>query len=139
MTGSGQLSEQQLGAALVNGDWSSFDPVTIRLMIRMFDTDGSGTIGFDEFCGLWSFLASWRTLFDRFDVDKSQNISLDEFSNALTAFGYRLTPEFVNFLFGHYDKYRTNQLSFDLFGEFEKTSLMEVRTNLRAKFKHVSA
>lgn len=89
-------------------------------MIRMFDTDGSGTIGFDEFCGLWSFLASWRTLFDRFDVDRSGNISLDEFSNALTAFGYRLTPEFVRFLFGQYDKYRTNQLSFDLFGEFGK-------------------
>jgi peflin len=98
-------------------------------MIRMFDTDGSGTIGFDEFCGLWSFLASWRTLFDRFDVDRSGNISLDEFSNALTAFGYRLTPEFVRFLFGQYDKYRTNQLSFDLFGEFGKKSLTEISTN----------
>jgi len=88
-------------------------------MIRMFDTDGSGTIGFEEFCGLWSFLASWRTLFDRFDVDRSGNISLDEFTNALTAFGYRLSPEFVRFLFGQYDKHRSNQLSFDLFGKFD--------------------
>jgi peflin len=116
-TGSGQLTEKQLGAALVNGDWSSFDPNTVRLMISMFETDGSGTIGFEEFCRLWSFLASWRTLFDRFDVDRSGNISLDEFTNALTAFGYRLTPEFVRFLFRQYDKHRSNQLSFDLFGE----------------------
>jgi Ca2+-binding EF-hand superfamily protein len=115
--GSGQLSERELGAALVNGDWSSFDPVTVRLMIRMFDSDRSGTIGFEEFCGLWSFLASWRSLFDRFDIDRSGAISIDEFSNALTAFGYRLSPEFVRFLFGSYDKSRSNQLSFDLFGE----------------------
>lgn len=81
----------------------------------MFDTNHSGTIGFGEFCGLWSFLASWRTLFDRFDEDRSGNISLDEFTHALVAFGYRLTPEFVRFLFGSYDKTRSGSLSFDLF------------------------
>lgn len=88
----------------------------------MFDTDRSGTIGFEEFCGLWSFLASWRSLFDRFDTDRSGAISLDEYSNALTAFGYRLSPEFVRFLFGTYDKGRTNQLSFDLFGKSSESS-----------------
>ena len=33
-TGSGQLSEGELRTALVNGDWSSFDPHTVRMMIR---------------------------------------------------------------------------------------------------------
>jgi len=84
-------------------------------MIRMFDTDRSGTIGFEEFCGLWSFLASWRTLFDRFDADRSGNISLDEYTNALVAFGYRLSPEFVRYLFSTYDKTGSRSLSFDLF------------------------
>jgi hypothetical protein len=32
--GSGQLSERELRSALVNGDWSSFDPHTVRMMIR---------------------------------------------------------------------------------------------------------
>ena len=32
--GTGQLSEQELGAALVNGDYSTFDPHTVRMMIR---------------------------------------------------------------------------------------------------------
>lgn len=32
--GSGQLSERELRAALVNGDWTSFDPHTVRMMIR---------------------------------------------------------------------------------------------------------
>jgi len=102
--GSGQLSERELRAALVNGDWTSFDPHTVRMMIRMFDTDRSGTIGFNEFCGLWGFLAAWRSLFDRFDTDRSGNISYAEFSNALAAFGYRLSPQFVQLLFRSYDR-----------------------------------
>lgn len=114
-TGTGQLSERELSTALVNGDWTAFDVHTVRMMIRMFDSDRSGTIGFDEFCGLWSFLASWRTLFDRFDVDRSGNISLDEFSNALIAFRYRLSPGFVELLFTTYDKRNEGVMSFDLF------------------------
>ncbi|KAK3311307.1 uncharacterized protein B0T15DRAFT_507879 [Chaetomium strumarium] len=113
--GTGQLSERELSAALVNGDWTAFDPQTVRMMIRMFDSDRSGTIGFEEFCGLWSFLASWRSLFDRFDTDRSGNISLDEFSNALVAFRYRLSDRFVELLFRTYDKRNEGVMSFDLF------------------------
>ncbi|KAJ4295730.1 hypothetical protein N0V88_004432 [Collariella sp. IMI 366227] len=113
--GTGWLSERELSAALVNGDWTSFDPQTVRMMIRMFDSDRSGTIGFEEFCGLWSFLASWRTLFDRFDADRSGNISLGEFSNALVAFRYRLSDRFVEILFRTYDKRNEGVMSFDLF------------------------
>jgi Ca2+-binding EF-hand superfamily protein len=113
--GTGQLSERELSAALVNGDWTAFDPHTVRMMIRMFDSDRSGTIGFEEFCGLWSFLASWRTLFDRFDADRSGNISLPEFTNALIAFRYRLSPQFVELIFRTYDKRGEGVMSFDLF------------------------
>lgn len=120
----GQLSEAELRRALVNGDYTAFDEHTVKMMIRMFDTDRSGTINFDEFCGLWGFLAAWRGLFDRFDVDRSGNISLREFEDALVAFGYRLSPQFVALLFGTYarsqrgrgDEYeRQKVLSFDLF------------------------
>ncbi|TWU77089.1 hypothetical protein ED733_008119 [Metarhizium rileyi] len=113
--GTGQLSEKELSAALVNGDWTAFDIQTIRMMIRMFDTDRNGTINFEEFCGLWSFLASWRTLFDRFDIDRSGNISLQEFTDALIAFRYRLSPHFVSLLFRTYDKRNEGVMSFDLF------------------------
>ncbi|KAH0544172.1 hypothetical protein FGG08_001617 [Glutinoglossum americanum] len=86
--GTGQLTEKELRAALVNGDWSSFDPHTVRMMIS----------------GLWGFLSAWRALFDRFDEDASGNISYDEYSKALIAFGYRLSPQFVNMMFRSYDK-----------------------------------
>ncbi|KAF2151849.1 EF-hand [Myriangium duriaei CBS 260.36] len=120
----GQLSEESLRRALVNGDYTAFDAHTVKMMIRMFDTDRSGSINFDEFVGLWGFLAAWRGLFDRFDTDRSGNISLSEFTEALVAFGYRLSPGFVGLLFGTFarnvggrgdDGVREKGLSFDLF------------------------
>jgi len=113
--GTGHLTEKELRAALVNGDWTSFDPHTVKMMIRMFDTDKTGTIDFDEFCGLWSFLAAWRGLFDRFDEDRSGNISFDEYSKALVAFGYRLSSTFVGVLYRTYEKRGSEAMSFDLF------------------------
>ena len=84
-------------------------------MIRMFDVDKTGSINFDEFCGLWSFLAAWRNLFDRFDEDHSGYISFDEYSKALVAFGYRLTSTFVGILYRTYEKGAGGNMSFDLF------------------------
>ncbi|RKF79279.1 Programmed cell death protein 6 [Golovinomyces cichoracearum] len=111
----GQLSERELSQALVNGDWSPFDPLTIKTMIRLFDTNNTKTINFEEFCGLWEFLGSWRTLFDHFDADGSGDINIDEYTNAFIAFGYRLSNPFVRSLFRKYDKRCEGAISFDLF------------------------
>ncbi|KAF2831640.1 EF-hand [Ophiobolus disseminans] len=111
----GSLTEAELRTALVNGDWSPFDPHTVRMMIRMFDTDRSGSVNFDEFCGLWGFLSAWRGLFDRFDADHSGSISYAEFNEALVAFGYRLSQGFVTLLYQTYDRSGRNAMSFDLF------------------------
>jgi Ca2+-binding EF-hand superfamily protein len=99
---SGALTEQELGSALVNGDYTSFHPRTVKVMVRMFDKEGNGVISFDEFVSLWKYLAAWRELFDRFDEDRSGRISLVEFEKALVAFGYRLSPQFVSVLFSVY-------------------------------------
>jgi Ca2+-binding EF-hand superfamily protein len=65
--------------------------------------------------GLWGFLSAWRGLFDRFDADRSGSISYSEFSEALVAFGYRLSPNFVRLLYSTYDRRNDNNMSFDLF------------------------
>ena len=65
--------------------------------------------------GLWAFFAAWRILFDRFDEDKSGYISFDEYTNALVAFGYRLSFTFVDLLYRTYAKSGENRMSFDLF------------------------
>lgn len=106
------------------------------MMIRMFDTNRSGSVSFDEFwyvaclpihthtrahthslstSGLWGFLSAWRGLFDRFDQDHSGSISFAEFNEALVAFGYRLSQQFVTLLYRTYDRSGANAMSFDLF------------------------
>ncbi|OJJ48610.1 hypothetical protein ASPZODRAFT_158283 [Penicilliopsis zonata CBS 506.65] len=119
---SGALTELELGSALVNGDFSSFHPKTVKMMIRMFDRNGSGTISFDEFVSLWRYLAAWRELFERFDEDRSGRISLTEFEKALVAFGYRLSQPFVTVLFSTFEAkgrqvagHNAPGMSFDLF------------------------
>ncbi|MCJ1478709.1 hypothetical protein MMC13_007392 [Lambiella insularis] len=113
--GTGQLTEAELRTALVNGDFTSFDAHTVRMMIRMFDADRSGTIGFEEFCNLWGFLAAWRALFERFDADRSGRISQDEFATALLAFGYHVSAPFVGLLYRAHARPGAAGLSFDLF------------------------
>jgi hypothetical protein len=65
--------------------------------------------------GLWGFLSAWRSLFDRFDADHSGSISYAEFNEALVAFGYRLSQQFVALLYQTYDRSGRNAMSFDLF------------------------
>jgi peflin len=119
---SGALTGSELGSALVNGDYSAFDPNTVKMMVQMFDRSGNGVIRFDEFVSLWRFLAAWRELFERFDEDRSGRVDLNEFEKALVAFGYRLSPSFVALLFTSFEgKGRKRPghghagLSFDLF------------------------
>ncbi len=64
---------------------------------------------------MWGFLSAWRDLFERFDRNRSGTIQYDEFTDALVAFGYRLSPQFVQLLFRTYDRRGENALSFDLF------------------------
>ena len=84
-------------------------------MIKMFDGKGRGTIGYEEFCGLWGFLAAWRTLFQRFDTDGSGFISYSEYANALVAFGYHLSDDFVRMMYRMYDRRGNERMTFDLF------------------------
>ncbi len=52
--------------ALVNGDWTSFDPHTVRMMIRLVHT-------------LILWLYSAQPSLSMFDLDRSGGISFDEF------------------------------------------------------------
>jgi hypothetical protein len=70
---SGSLSESELGSALVNADYSAFDPYTIKMMMRMFSTAPRlDFVAYEEFVDLWRLLAEWRGIFERFDEDHSR-------------------------------------------------------------------
>lgn len=89
---SGAISVGELQAALVNGNWSRFDLDTVKMLMNIFDTDRSGSIGFNEFAGLWKYIGDWQGVFRHFDRDGSGSIDGHELAQALRSFGYNLSP-----------------------------------------------
>ncbi|KAI0034894.1 EF-hand [Vararia minispora EC-137] len=95
---SGYISAGELQRALINGDWTPFDLDTVKLLMNMFDTDRSGTIGFNEFSGLWKYIKDWQGVFRHFDRDRSGSIDGGELADALRQFGYNLSPQLLMLL-----------------------------------------
>ncbi|KAI0079972.1 EF-hand [Panus rudis PR-1116 ss-1] len=91
---SGAITVNELQAALVNG----FDLDTVKMLMNMFDTDRSGTIGFNEFVGLWKYIADWQNVFKHFDRDRSGSIDGHELASALRSFGYNLSPTLLSLI-----------------------------------------
>jgi Ca2+-binding EF-hand superfamily protein len=89
---SGSISVQELQAALINGNWTKFDLDTVKMLMNIFDTDRSGSIGFQEFSGLWKYISDWQNVFRHFDSDHSGSIEGRELAEALRSFGYNLSP-----------------------------------------------
>lgn len=64
----------------------------------MFDKEKNGTINVSEFQALYNYINAWLGVFRGFDHDNSGSIQENELNAALTQMGYRLSPEFINFL-----------------------------------------
>ncbi|KAA1081108.1 hypothetical protein PGT21_029517 [Puccinia graminis f. sp. tritici] len=124
---SGNITALELQQALVNGDWTAFDLDTVKMLMNIFDTDRSGTIGFDEFAGLWKYIKDWQGVFKHFDADRSGTIAGDELRNALDQvcfsclyFGFRLPPHLLQMLQRKYGSIATQRnreggITFDRF------------------------
>jgi len=100
---SGAITAHELQRALVNGDWTPFDLDTVKLLMNIFDVDRSGTIGFNEFTGLWKYIKDWQGVFLHFDRDRSGTIETNELQAALAQFGYRLSPQLLGLLQRKYE------------------------------------
>ncbi|GAA5904254.1 hypothetical protein JCM5296_007417 [Sporobolomyces johnsonii] len=86
---SGQISQIELKQAL---------------LMNIFDTDMSGSIGFQEFAGLWQYVKEWQQVFRNFDRDRSGTIEGHELANALQTFGYSLSPQLIQILHRKYSE-----------------------------------
>jgi hypothetical protein len=89
----------------------AFDLDTVKLLMTIFvrpplsfpatyltppqDTDRSGTIGFNEFAGLWKYIKDWQNVFKHFDRDRSGTIDGTELRDALAQFGFNLSPHLL--------------------------------------------
>ncbi|KAJ7288837.1 hypothetical protein C8J57DRAFT_1021729, partial [Mycena rebaudengoi] len=56
---SGAITAPELERALINGGWTPFDLDTVKLLVTIFDTDRSGTIGFNEVGFLFLCVFQW--------------------------------------------------------------------------------
>lgn len=61
----------------------------------IFDTDRSGTIGFQEYVAMWKYIAEWQKVFRHFDRDRSGSIDGAELSQAMRQFGFPLAPSLL--------------------------------------------
>ena len=111
---SGHINAQELQRALVNGNWSNFSEEACRMMIEMYDRDGSGTIDVTEFQQLFNSINQWRGIFQGFDTDRSGTIEQGELTKAFQQMGYSFTNSFIDRLLSKYDK-RTKKLTLDNF------------------------
>eukprot|EP00090_Calanus_glacialis_P038391 TRINITY_DN6700_c0_g1_i1.p1 TRINITY_DN6700_c0_g1~~TRINITY_DN6700_c0_g1_i1.p1 ORF type:complete len:188 (-),score=63.21 TRINITY_DN6700_c0_g1_i1:124-687(-) len=112
---SGTITPTELQAALVNGNNSEFNLVTINMMINMFDHDKTGEICFQEFGSLWRYVVDWQNCFKSFDRDKSGSINQAELEEALTSFGYNLGPAVYTLLLKKFDRTKNQAVRFDDF------------------------
>jgi len=95
---SGAITVNELERALINGDWTPFDLDTVKMLMQIFDSDRSGTIGFNEFAGLWKYIKDWQNVFRHFDRDRSGSIDGQELREALGQFGFNLSPPLLDLL-----------------------------------------
>lgn len=112
---SGKITSTELRSALVNNNWSHFNAETCRLMIGMFDKDGSGTIDIYEFAALWKYIQQWKQCFDSFDRDRSGTIDASELGTAFNSFGYRLSENFCDLCVRKFDRASLRTMKFDDF------------------------
>ncbi|KAK8628984.1 hypothetical protein V6N13_077843 [Hibiscus sabdariffa] len=115
---SGFIDEHELQQALSSG-YKRFNLRTIRLLMFLFKIPyDSLRIGPAEFAALWSCLAHWRAIFERFDRGGSGKIDSMELRDALYSLGYAVPPSVFQVLISKYDNGRGKaELDFDSFVE----------------------
>ncbi|XP_020294014.1 peflin isoform X2 [Pseudomyrmex gracilis] len=112
---SGRITATELQSALANGQGGTFSDTACKLMIGMFDKEKDGTINVSEFQALYNYINAWLGVFRGFDHDNSGSIQENELNAALTQMGYRLSPEFINYLIKNSDLKGHKSITVDQF------------------------
>lgn len=109
---SGSIDAMELKLILSKGNMACNDECAHKLL-RMFDKDASGHIGFNEFLELHKYMSSMRQGFDSVDKDKSGFLDQGEIFQALSACGYQLSKPTFDLIFQHFDRKKQYKLAFD--------------------------
>jgi Ca2+-binding EF-hand superfamily protein len=112
---SGSVDFRELNHALTNGGHTSFSFKTVKILMRMFATDGGYSLGYREFESLIGQLQAWRSWFDQADADRSGKLSPPELTRCLQAFGFNFPPQTYYHIFNAVDLDSSNSIGFDEF------------------------
>jgi len=111
---SGSINAQELQSALSNGDWTHFSEESCRIMVSLYDKNGSGCVDINEFQDLFRSMTQWQELFQRYDKDRSGSIEKEDLGHLFQDMGYRFSPMFVEKLINKYAQ-KTKRLNLDNF------------------------
>jgi len=100
--GNGQLSLEELRSALLNDGGLKFSIKTVAYLMSIFDLDGNGEIGFQEFEPLWYYITPWRKMFDSFDTDRDGRVDASELGRALGYYNLHVGSTVIDMLVKKY-------------------------------------
>jgi len=81
------------------GTAAGFSLETSKKLVKVFDSDGSGNIGFYEYASLHRFVTSLQQAFNAFDRDRSGTLEFSECQQALSQGGFFVSPNTMNKVF----------------------------------------
>ncbi|XP_027364885.1 probable calcium-binding protein CML49 [Abrus precatorius] len=101
--GSGFIDDKEMQRALSSYN-QSFSLRTVHLLMYHFTNTNVKKIGPKEFTTLFYSLQNWRSIFERFDKDRSGKIDSTELRDALLSLGYAVSPVVLDLLVSKFDK-----------------------------------
>ncbi|KAK7345017.1 hypothetical protein VNO77_15369 [Canavalia gladiata] len=101
--GSGFIDDKEMQRALSSYE-QSFSLRTVHLLMYHFTNTNIKKIGPKEFTSLFYSLQNWRSIFERFDKDRSGKIDSTELRDALLSLGYAVSPMVLDLLVSKFDK-----------------------------------
>ncbi|KAL8158482.1 hypothetical protein V2J09_000019 [Rumex salicifolius] len=131
---SGFIDVAELQQALSSG-YQRFSLQTIRLLMFLFRNpldNSSLRLGFNEFVAVWNCLGLWRSIFERYDQDRSGKMDATELRGALLSVGFAVPPSVLHLLLSHCGSRSGNKLELE-FDNFVEVGM--VVKGLTEKFK----
>ncbi|KAK0486492.1 hypothetical protein IW261DRAFT_800024 [Armillaria novae-zelandiae] len=90
---SGAITASELERALINGDWTPFDLDTVKLLMTLIAAELSDSTNLPAF---GNTSRTGKMFFRHFDRDRSGSIDGNELRDALSQFGYNLSPSLLD-------------------------------------------
>ncbi|KAK6149120.1 hypothetical protein DH2020_016645 [Rehmannia glutinosa] len=129
--GSGFIDDKELQRVLSSYN-QSFGMRTVHLLMYNFTNSNARKIGPKEFTQVFYSLQNWRSIFERFDRDRSGKIDSSELRDALLSLGFAVSPVVLDLLVSKFDKNGGKNKAIEYDNFIEMNVLMQ---GLTEKFK----